>query len=423
MTAPIRALTASRARCAEASDFDYLVFETIMTLHENLSIYQKTLRRTLRAARFTLVWLMAYGVLLAAWGASPAFADPCNIDFGNKYAWNENFGWLNFAASGGGATILPTELSGYVWGENLGWIKLKGTADDGATYGVVSDGNGNLSGYAWGENAGWINFNPSHSQVTIDSDGKFSGYAWGEDAGWIKFNGMSTNPTPYYVQIASHGTVYDAVTDEVIQGANVTLCTATGTIYGGSPQPNPQITDAAGEYRFEVAQGKYYVKATKDGYEDYIGDLFGILSLVSWNIPMAPIGSEGPSDPNKPQYLAIRHTVNKKTATIGDILTYTVTVTNISESTNVTAIDVTSSLPHSFKYAPGTSTIESVLQADPAKANRKSPTWPLGTLAKTTTKTITYRVIIGPDAKLGKNKNYASVTGTESSKTTSMQVM
>jgi hypothetical protein len=86
-----------------------------------------------------------------------------NIDSTDKYAWNENSGWLNFNDPNGGVTVYNDHLEGYVWAENVGLIRL-GTHTSGGThtyanssdtdYGVNNDGTGNLSGYAWSENAG-----------------------------------------------------------------------------------------------------------------------------------------------------------------------------------------------------------------------------------------------------------------------------
>ncbi|MDP2929393.1 MAG: carboxypeptidase regulatory-like domain-containing protein [Candidatus Omnitrophota bacterium] len=207
------------------------------------------------------------------------------------------------------------------------------------------------------------------------------------------------------VLIDPFGIVYDAVTGNVIQGANVTIYTAGGLIYGGSPQPNPQSSRANGGYNFDVAPGTYYLTAAKDGYANYRGATFQVINqIVEWNIPMVPGGSEAGS------YLSIMHSVNKTTASVGDILTYTITVTNTSSTVDVTSANVSAGLPHDFRYAKGTTTIDKASGPDPSSA--KSPSWPLGTITHATTRTITYRVIIGPDVKTGKNKAYASVAGT-----------
>jgi len=117
--------------------------------------------------------------------------DPYDSD--QKYAWNENAGWVNMKAQEHGAQVSDTDITGYIWCENIGWVNLAPKS----TYpgvGIKNDGNGNLSGLAWGENVGWIKFNPvvpgskTDYGVKIDSNGYFYGWAWGENIGWINFN-------------------------------------------------------------------------------------------------------------------------------------------------------------------------------------------------------------------------------------------
>jgi len=131
-----------------------------------------------------------------------------NIDPTNKYAWAENIGWVNFAATNSGVTVYfngtSGYLSGYAWSENIGWIKLGNntggpyTNSSSMDWGVNEDVTGKLSGYAWGENTGWIKFDPAYSRVTNDmTTGQFGGYAWGENIGWI---GLKGTVTPYKVR-------------------------------------------------------------------------------------------------------------------------------------------------------------------------------------------------------------------------------
>jgi len=131
--------------------------------------------------------------------AAPVCAENINpYDVHNKYAWNENTGWINFDPYlQVGAQVSGTKLTGWLWGENIGWIKLSCTGKECVTrpFGIVNDGAGNLSGFAWGENVGWINFDPDVPldkknlyRVRILPDGCFSGWAWGENIGWIQFD-------------------------------------------------------------------------------------------------------------------------------------------------------------------------------------------------------------------------------------------
>ena len=122
-----------------------------------------------------------------------------NIDPVNKWAWDTNVGWINFAPAHGGVTVYADHLEGYAWAENIGWIRLGSHIGGGShtygntshdDYGVNYDGAGQLSGYAWSTNAGWIDFDPTHGGVSIDpGTGSFDGYAWGENVGWIHFKG------------------------------------------------------------------------------------------------------------------------------------------------------------------------------------------------------------------------------------------
>ncbi|TRZ49052.1 carboxypeptidase regulatory-like domain-containing protein, partial [bacterium] len=123
------------------------------------------------------------------------------------------------------------------------------------------------------------------------------------------------------VLIDPFGIVYDSITGELIAGANVILYTVSGNIYTGSPQPNPQSSRFDGGYNFDVAPGTYYLGATKDGYANYTGANFIVVSdIVEWNIPMVA------NNQSASTYLSIIKQANKKVVTAGDIITYTINI-------------------------------------------------------------------------------------------------
>ena len=167
------------------------------------------------------------------------------IDAGNRYAYSENLGWIDFGTTEGAVHVTDTALTGYAWGENVGWISLNCSNDSSCAtvdYKVANNGTGTLSGYAWSENLGWIDFSPSGGGVTIDSAGDFQGSAWGENVGWITFNCAVTS---------SCGTVnYKVKTDWRPSNVRVTVTgavpshgslsggdsiTITGTNFSGTP--------------------------------------------------------------------------------------------------------------------------------------------------------------------------------------------
>ena len=102
------------------------------------------------------------------------------IDTTFKYAWSENFGWINFGCDNCDVSITDEGITGRAWSTQYGWINLNPTNS-----GITNDGEGILSGSAWGSNIGWIDFDG----VTINEEGEFLGYATiNSDASQINFN-------------------------------------------------------------------------------------------------------------------------------------------------------------------------------------------------------------------------------------------
>jgi hypothetical protein len=155
--------------------------------------------------RFELPVVLACLALACVGGAARAEnIDPDNQ--GQKYAYGENVGWINFKpGQGPGVTVTASALTGYAWGENIGWINLSPVGG-----GVENDGQGKLSGFAWGENVGWINFSPMNGGVAITAQGFFVGHAWGENIGWITFN--SSGGAPFGVRTGWRFLVAPALT-------------------------------------------------------------------------------------------------------------------------------------------------------------------------------------------------------------------
>ena len=159
----------------------------------------------------------------------------------DQYAYGENIGWLNFAATNGNVRILPDHLEGYVWGENIGWIRL-GTHSAGgthtyandaaATYGVNRNSStGVLSGYAWGENIGWIKFDATGGSATLSSAGDFTGAVWAENIGWIKLNGTAQNNSSYQLKSGSLNSapVFTSPANVSILEGNTAVLTVTAS--------------------------------------------------------------------------------------------------------------------------------------------------------------------------------------------------
>jgi uncharacterized repeat protein (TIGR01451 family) len=196
--------------------------------------------------------------------------------------------------------------------------------------------------------------------------------------------------------------VIDSVTESPIPGVIVTLYTASGAIYAGRYGTNPTTSDANGLYNLEADPGSYYITATKEGYEDFTSSIFTVNSPVTRPIVMVPL------DQSEGKVFSIINTPDKKAASIGDVLTYQVAINNVSSSA-VDDITVDVNLPHGMRLVKGSTKLAGVNQNDPSDI--RSPLFTIASIAASSTKNLTYRVIVGPDTKIGKNKNYAYARG------------
>ncbi len=213
--------------------------------------------------------------------------------------------------------------------------------------------------------------------------------------------------------IDPYGVVYDSVTNALIAGALVTLYTPGGAIYQGTPQPNPQYSDAQGKYNFFVeGNHSYYLTAQSANYSFYRSSVFNVgETIVEWNIPLAPLSLNSQPD------LTINMQVNKTAAQIGDILIYTVSAQNVSTST-ITNLQIISSLPYNFQYVKSTSLVDGTLVSDPTGTS--TLTWNLSDdLVANNSTVLSFRVRVGIDAKLGKNTSSATVSGLKDAVTVS----
>jgi len=96
---------------------------------------------------------------------------------------------------------------------------------------------------------------------------------------------------------------------------------------------------------------------------------------------------------------------NKEKATVGDIITYTLTIQNNASlaADNVTVVDT---LPPGFKYVSGTASLNNAKISDPTGTGR-TKTFSLGTINASTTYKLRYRVVIGSGVGQGSYTNSA----------------
>ena len=212
------------------------------------------------------------------------------------------------------------------------------------------------------------------------------------------------------------GIVFDSVSNNPIQGAVVTIFTSAGVqCTPGSEivitDANPQTTGSDGAYSFNTLNGDYYITVSATGYTypstkssfpagrttpaGSKGETFTIAGvIIEMDQPMD--GGSG--------LLSITKDANKKEVSVGDIVTYTVTIQN-SQSIDITSTYLEDKIPAGFKYIEGKATLDGVAIADPT--GNRPLTFDTGTISANTTKTLKYQLVVGSGVSFGSYENTA----------------
>ena len=220
-----------------------------------------------------------------------------------------------------------------------------------------------------------------------------------------------------------YGVVFDSASDNPVEGAVVTI------YYDNDPGPgrtwipavvgthiapgdvNPVTTAAdgfysynciAGDFRIDIAAGGYKYPSDKAGFPAGRAIVTGSKG-ETFTIGAVIIEMDHPADPSA-SLLRIEKDANKKEVSIGDIVTYTVTLENIS-SGDVTNIYLEDKIPAGFKYISGKCILDNQRIADPTGGRPLS--FNIGTVASGETRTLKYQLVVGSGVTFGDYRNRA----------------
>jgi len=228
------------------------------------------------------------------------------------------------------------------------------------------------------------------------------------------------------------GTVFDAVTGVPVQGAIVRLIdTVTGLPPFDGPgglvptgQPSTVTTGADGKFRFAkvMPHNGYQILVTPPagytfpsagvafppGYVVVTPGSKGEPFTIPFGSP--PLNLDIPLDPAAGR-LGVTKTADRATASIGDVVRYTIKVTNsgLSPLLGVTAVDT---MPHGVFYVKGTTTFGGSPAPDPVEAGVRDIVFSLGNMASGATIEVSYSAVVGPDSMSGDGKNTVYSQGT-----------
>ena len=202
-------------------------------------------------------------------------------------------------------------------------------------------------------------------------------------------------------------TLYDATTKQPASGAGVQSCNSIGICTSA----NPYITQADGFYGFLAPPGQYYFAVSDGGYTfpskqttvppgrvinpGSKGEVFTISSAVAEiDVPLDAGGS----------LLRLVKTANKSEAHIGDIVTYTVNIQNLTAGP-VPGVLVNDNIPPGFKYVKDRVILNSIPIANPS--GQRPLFFNVGTIPVSPASILQYQLVIGSGVTMASYQNTA----------------
>ena len=254
--------------------------------------------------------------------------------------------------------------------------------------------------------------------------------------------GCGTTAIVVNLLIDPGGVVYDSRSNALIAGATVTLINvATGlpaTVFaadGVTPAPSTVVTGADGRYEFPtVAPGTYRLAITPPaGYSfpsqfppallppdrttDPVGS-YGGTFLV--NLATGAVTIDVPLDASALNDLFIEKSASRSTVELGEFVDYSIKVKNTSGQL-LGQVFVFDNLPAGFTYVPKSMRVNGTKQTlntpplpltEPEGGIGPNLIFHVGSIADTTTLTLTYRLKVGVGALQGNGTNTAKATTT-----------
>ena len=220
-----------------------------------------------------------------------------------------------------------------------------------------------------------------------------------------------------------YGVVFDSASDSPVGGAVATLyydndpgagriwIQAQPGVHIAPGDVNPVTTAADGFYSYNCISGDFRVDIAAGGYmypSSKVSFPAGRVIVTgskgeTFTVGAVIIEMDHPADPGV-NSLRVEKTANKKEVSIGDIVTYTVTLENIS-SGDVTNVYLEDKIPAGFKYISGKAILDNQPITDPTGG--RPLTFNIGTVALGETLTLKYQLVAGSGVTFGDYRNRA----------------
>ena len=261
------------------------------------------------------------------------------------------------------------------------------------------------------------------ASATVGADGNYTISSSNYTTNLVKGTNYLTvtvdNVTSSIIEVSfvdPFGVVFDSVSNNPVKGAVVTIFTSAGVqcvpgVQIAASDSNPQTTPADGQYSFLTINGDFSITVSASGYNypstktsfpsgravvtGSKGEVFTVAGAV--------IEMDHPVDSNN-LLLKVKKDANKKNVSIGDIVTYTVTIQNPA-SGDVTNVYLEDKIPAGFKYISGKAILDNAGIPDPT--GNRPLTFNIGTVTAGQTRTLKYQLIVGSGVSFGNYENTA----------------
>lgn len=214
------------------------------------------------------------------------------------------------------------------------------------------------------------------------------------------------------------GIVFDSVSSAPIEGAVVSIYRSatnklalTNGVELATTDTNPLTTGADGFYSFLTANDNYYIviSATRYTYPSVQSSFPVDKTIVTgsrgevFTVSGTVIKMDHPLDATA-NLLRIVKDVNKTEARIGEIVTYTITVQNLSNTTTRSVL-IEDRIPAGFKYVENRVTLDGAPIANPV--GQRPLVFSIGTINAQATRTLKYQLVVGSGVTVGEYNNTA----------------
>ncbi|MCP3681749.1 MAG: DUF11 domain-containing protein [bacterium] len=258
---------------------------------------------------------------------------------------------------------------------------------------------------------------------TVDADGNYSIQVNQDLPGGVTLISVTVDGVTSAILSINmtdpYGVIFDSSTNRPVKDATITVYTESGKVarpgvevIGQNPQ-NPFTTGTDGAYSYVLTPGNYYIQIEAFGYK-YPSKLVTFpedRSIITGSQgEVFVIGEEllhmdHPMDPNG-GLVRVTKKANKSEVVVGEVVTYTVTLENLSPSNEVLNVLLEDVIPPGFKYLEGRTIFDGQPISDPE--GQRPLYFDIGTMEIGEINTLRYQLVVGSGVEPGVYENAAT---------------